>query len=1416
VLLLVLTNVTCSQQSKICYAYFGFVSDRGFTYYQNLGRAWVDAQVGTTSEYAEGVAFQARSRQDEIINGFVNSSCQVIVLGSDLMQNLAVDHAIANPNIRFVCLTCQFVNPDDEPPNLAAVEALIYEPGFIGGIIAATQEGVQKIGYVGSDYLPAAFRNINAFALGAQFANPNVTLILTHAGSWYDPWTEQVAGKRLVIQQGIDLIAYDSDSDTLVSVAREMGIFSVAIKVDGTASYGESNLMSRMFNWNGPLQSVIEGAIGIGDWATRRAENRRVGFREDAVSIGTLSTALNTEARIAALQGVDRFKQEGDVTWCIGAAGVDVFCPADANLFSNALGAVPTDIFPCNPNITTIYPGDGECLSLAQVVTMSWLADGWVDLGRISVPSSCPAGTRVSYDGSELCVPCSGGAVSVIENQESCDLCAPGRYAVGGLECRQCKAGSFSLEAGMSACSECEPGHYAAADGSITCLACDEGYFANASGETICERCEVGTYTNVRGQQVCTSCGDLQTTQFTSATSEDECVCLEGMYRAYAGGCVPCPAGMQCDRGSDVRNLPGIIAANGTCGAGTSSTTCPFPRTLSLYMSLDSAPLKAYRCIDEESCPGATASYSSCGVFRDTGAVACGKCVDDAFLNRDGQCEQCTGGLDILYLVGTVVGGAVVVCIMAIAVNRDVLMQQKGNFNLIVIGGVFLTALQTTIVFNQLSMEWADPLKSAMVVSSLAGFDLGSMKLGCYLPFDPVMKFLTRQMVAPIALPILLLTISCKKLTSKETVRVDVEFANAAGTIFSAFFISVVTTSVDAFVCYDHPSAAAGSSVTIEPSVLCWDDVRHIRMVVVAVLAFLLVPTTFLVSCCYAVKKYPSVMSKHDDRQRWFAHTFRFLFFRFRPDAYFYGLLLLMKNMTLCLIPASFSGKVGIQVLLICGIIVSFGMFQATTQPFRAKFVNKMDSLTSTLLILILHCGILRTELAVNKNDIAVLSTIAVGTFLILLIVTAGISIKAKLWPERAYYHFLCHHKRDAATQVRYLQMQIVSKLRRTCFLDSDHLKDLSKLFETVKTSVQHFLIYLTQDTLSRPWCVGEVVIAMESKLKTTKIIHSSYRGLPQLETAEDVHNFVASGVNFMDYNMRSDHLIKGLKWITGAAAPTIRVKEDWYGSSIFRAVITELGGAEAGKQMKITMPVEVDSLLVSTDITDMEAIAAGGVLVDLIQHEPTNTLEGGAVLLADVSKDGLSAEMIRKGVAKARAVAVILTAETLDSLQQIEVIMVATLGKACVIPLVTKYFQFPGDAYYSTVLPSIYGDDHEEAERAMRSFFEQIAVTFSTHAALTTIRAEMRQFLSRIPKEPVQKERTSVIDAHVPTNRFSTSSTRSETSGGDGKRANSFRTWSRFSFAGAADPVKEEEDHSLTGAEAKNWWVGLVKHTTL
>eukprot|EP00971_Amphidinium_carterae_P281026 5579848-Amphidinium_carterae.1 len=40
---------------KACYAFYGFVNDLGFTYSQNLARAWVDAELGMQSYYIEGV-----------------------------------------------------------------------------------------------------------------------------------------------------------------------------------------------------------------------------------------------------------------------------------------------------------------------------------------------------------------------------------------------------------------------------------------------------------------------------------------------------------------------------------------------------------------------------------------------------------------------------------------------------------------------------------------------------------------------------------------------------------------------------------------------------------------------------------------------------------------------------------------------------------------------------------------------------------------------------------------------------------------------------------------------------------------------------------------------------------------------------------------------------------------------------------------------------------------------------------------------------------------------------------------------------------------------------------------------------------------------------------------------------------------
>jgi len=1338
----------------VCYAFFGAVSDLGYTYSQNLGRAWVDAELGTTSQYVEGVAFLSRQDQENVMDGFAQDGCTVITLGSNVLQSLAVHYANLYPYLRFLCLTCRFPSIDLQPENMAVIDISIHQASYIAGVIAAMQPGVQRVGYVGANYVPASFKNVNAFALGAMSVRSNVTLYLVHVGSWLNSRTERIVGKQLVRQQGVELIAYDSDSAELVRVAREEGVLSIAIKVDGTATFGESNLMSRVFQWSTPLLTVVRAALNHTgwNWTDYRAAFANAGFQADAVSLGTYSTSLETSARIRAEQIKERFEIEGDFTFCWPHGRIDAVCPPDAVLFNEEINAPPAEMFPCNISNNTVYAADGECLSDEQIQEMSWAHGGYTNLGLVDVPAVCARGTWMSFSTEELCMDCEPGSISLVEDTEVCELCALGRYALAGLECRQCRAGSFSSSLGSSACTECPIGTYTVQDGQTACLDCIPGYFSNVTGAQACGRCAIGFYSASTSMADCTQCGDGETTQFEAASSPDDCVCPFGLYRVDAGYCVRCPEGMECPVGSNVRNMPDRRASDGLAPC----PSCPFPRTVTGFMTLEKAPLLVYKCQSDKDCPGAEFGVvSSCGPLRAADAVACGLCQESAFRNRDGDCEECTGGDQYIMFVLFIVIGTLGVIAMAIGVNRNLLTQQSGTANLVIIAGIFLTALQTTIVFNQLALDWVDPISAALDMTQILNFDMGSLKMDCVVRVDPVSSFLSRQMVAPACVPILIASILVKKWFSAQPVNFFVEFINAAGAIFSCFFLSVVTTSVDALVCYPHPDDSnTGSSVIDNPAVLCWADERHRRMVTIAVVSFLLVPANFFSICVYAVVMHSRIMARNDDRQRRFHHSFRFLFFRFTPGSYRFGVLLLIRNLVICLIPAALTGKVGFQVALLCAIILAFGMLQATQQPWRTRLVNRVDSVTSTVLALILVCGIMNTSLAINKVDMAVLSTSVISVAGVTLTVAAAISLKDSLFPDAHYHHFLCHHKRDAAAQARFIQMLIMKHLKRTCFLDSDDLKDLSKLFDIVRTRVKHFLVYLTRDTLRRPWCAGEIVVTKETKLKITKIVRWDFEGPSPAELA-DIGNYLAqgAGVNLVDYNMDYHQISSALAWVSTDELQAIHLGQEIVGTRLFFNAVMDLAKRSV-KPGKLSLPEELDTLVISTDGSDVEATAAGGIILEKIHEEAAQVLQGSCVLLADFPN--LDFHELRVSIARARVLVVVLSRHTLDCLQQLQVVMVGMLGGVSVTSVVTPQFQFPGEAFFHTSLPSLFSDGCDNAVRAMKNFFEQIAVPLSTHGSSSTLRAETSEVVRRVPADKVSQERHNILAVDIPPPRIS------------------------------------------------------------
>jgi hypothetical protein len=77
---------------------------------------------------------------------------------------------------------------------------------------------------------------------------------------------------------------------------------------------------------------------------------------------------------------------------------------------------------------------------------------------------------------------------------------------------------------------------------------------------------------------------------------------------------------------------------------------------------------------------------------------------------------------------------------------------------------------------------------------------------------------------------------------------------------------------------------------------------------------------------------------------------------------------------------------------------------------------------------------------------------------------------------------FISHYKVEAAMEARFLQTELKVLLGRKCFLDSDDLRDLRRLQQSVRDS-DCLIVVQSKSILSRPYCLLEMVTAIESRV---------------------------------------------------------------------------------------------------------------------------------------------------------------------------------------------------------------------------------------------------------------------------------------------------------------------------------------------
>jgi len=1037
---------------------------------------------------------------------------------------------------------------------------------------------------------------------------------------------------------------------------------------------------------------------------------------------------------------------------------------------------------PCPPGRTTTEIGTSKCEP--------------APLGRYqpsqgqTVTFACPAGKHSPVVGAEECIPCAPGTYSNTIGVSACTNALPGHYQnesgqkkelpcpaglyssrpLGGADlCDPCAQGHWSNLTGATICSRtmagffqnvtgqtqpipCPVGKYTFLEQQSSCFACPPGRSADTPGLDYCKNCPRGMYSEIIGAVNCTTCDANTFTKELASTSVEDCQCQISHY-GRPPNCIQCTEGMVCDdigmlfpMQDEGYNLQVSMGERRLSSINSSASNTSGTGVL-VYI--------AYKCRNILECP--SGPPGTCAKNRDPMEIGCAACFDNFYSGEDeAECQACSGGEGPALLTLLTLAGLFVLSVMAFALNRNAILQKDATTNCVVVMGQTVGGVQTMAVFNNLSARWVDPLRGMLVAISGLSFDLKFLKLQCMVGSNSAMVFACRQAVVPMAAIFLAMAIGLKKRFYDPELHYRVELVNTAGTICNALFVSIVLPMTMPFVCYPHPGNL-GSSLVSDPSVKCFEDAAHWSMVTVSICAGVLVLFPYLSLVTWAIAWHRRKMTSVAGSAR-HLRMFRFLFFQFQPHAYYFGGFVSARGLLVCFVPVVAKNP-AVQIISICAVLHLFQIASRCVRPWRSFLADFVDGILSILILLVLLCAAMS-----SKFEDADILIGWVGALLFLLFFGFALSAVCfgfyrRFRPAPYYERFICHHKADAAAQARYLQMLFIQKTGQGCFIDSDHLTHLDMLFDTVRCKIGSLIVYLTSDTMKRPWCAGEITITFMTHKRAIVIETPSFVPPTEEEMEVDkVHLYLANlEVKLHEYGIANPDMANAFRWLISEPNKVVMNRE-LIGRPIFNEMVDNvLNKHYNGNMLKALSTsrtvgrtsakrLSAGTVMISTCPGDDEAVASAAILVHMTQEAVLEFCKAGILVLADL--DDTPGKDVYKAVCSARAVVIMLSAGSLESPVQLQIIMdvMSVADEVEVIPMITSSFRFPTKQFLEEEFGrGLSGDsDVDEMRIRLTGLFKRIAVTWATASSLQVLIAQAADFTRRIPRNWKGKDSAS------------------------------------------------------------------------
>jgi basic membrane lipoprotein Med (substrate-binding protein (PBP1-ABC) superfamily) len=201
-------------------------------------------------EYVEGVA-ETGTDCANAAESLIADGCNVILGLSTGYKSAMEELAAAHPDIQFGQADGTSMNG-----NLVGFQIRSYEAMFLLGYLCAKMSPTDELGYSAGMPEASVIQGINAYALGAKYANENSTVRLVFCNSWYDPEAEAECANTL-ISLGITYMGINASSPAIPQACESAGVYCTGYHVDMQSYAPGAVLVSYMWNWTPIFEDML-------------------------------------------------------------------------------------------------------------------------------------------------------------------------------------------------------------------------------------------------------------------------------------------------------------------------------------------------------------------------------------------------------------------------------------------------------------------------------------------------------------------------------------------------------------------------------------------------------------------------------------------------------------------------------------------------------------------------------------------------------------------------------------------------------------------------------------------------------------------------------------------------------------------------------------------------------------------------------------------------------------------------------------------------------------------------------------------------------------------------------------------------------------------------------------------------------